>query len=91
VDEALPADLVRQVDDGRPLRAVAEAVQGPFEQPFERHPLGRPGGVRGVLQAPLQDEVGEAGDREVVEVELPRHGELPTAHLVVVTGHRASF
>jgi len=33
VDEAVAADLVRQVDDGRPLRAVAEAVQARSSRP----------------------------------------------------------
>ncbi len=44
-----------------------------------------------MLQVPLHDELGEAGDREVVEVQLPGHGELVTPRLVLVTGHRASF
>ena len=44
-----------------------------------------------MLQIPLHDELGEAGDREVVEVQLPGRGELVTPHLVVVTGPGASF
>src|SRR5919197_3129820 len=92
VDETFIADLGAEVENCRPLRAIAERREREVEQSLERHPFGRPGHGAQVFEIPLHDEVREAGEREVVEVDLPRRGELTTRRLIVKRfGHRCSF
>ena len=76
MSDALLAEVPGEIEDGGTLHAVAKAEERPLEQPFQRHALAGPRGGGHVLQAPLQHDLREAGLREVVEVDVPRHGEL---------------
>jgi hypothetical protein len=81
--EALIADRRVEVEERRTRGAVAMGAECEVEQPLERHPLGRPGRGAVVLEAPLHDESREAGERELVELDLPRRGELRARRLIV--------
>src|SRR5438128_6970345 len=89
--ETTRAEFGIEVEDRCPLVRVAERGERVVEEPLEGQTFRCPRGSCDVLEVPLHDELREAGEREVIEVELPGERELASSHLVQQVGHCLPF
>ena len=74
--EAVPTDDLVEVKHSRSLGSVAKRCEGAVELALERLPFAGPRGGADVLETPLDDQLCEPGEREVVQIQIPSNGKL---------------
>ena len=76
MDEAVSTDDLVEVEHSRPFALVTKRCDGAIELSLERLPFAGPRGRTDMFEPSLHDKLCEAGERDVVEVQIPSHGKL---------------